>query len=141
MEKKKKTPRHQFILRLSDDVYKWLEEKAEELEISKNAIIAECIKQRINSEINTRKIKEKYDRKNIKTSFRINASKTESHNKKLCTVGLWISDNVHSWIEVKAEEYGISRDQIVSESIKQNIKLEINARQKREEYHRKKNLI
>ena len=61
-----------------------------------------------------------------------------TEKKRYVTVPLWISEEVLNWVEDKAEEREVSPDQIVSECIKKSIKREINARQKREEYHKKK---
>ena len=66
MTKKQKKPRHQFVVRIFDDLYKWVVEKAEERKVSKNIVITECIKRSIDYEINARKMKEKYHRKKNK---------------------------------------------------------------------------
>ena len=57
MTKKPKKPRHRLTIRIPEDLYNWVEEKAEEREVSQNIVITECLKRRINSEKKARKTK------------------------------------------------------------------------------------
>ena len=58
MTRKQKKPRRRFTVRIPENMYNWVEEKAEEREVSQNLIIIECIKRNIDYEINARKRKE-----------------------------------------------------------------------------------
>jgi len=50
MTEKRKKPRFQLTARIPEDLCKWVKEKAEEREVSRNVIINECLKRFINSE-------------------------------------------------------------------------------------------
>jgi len=131
--------RHRFTLRIADDLYDWIEKKAEEREVSQNIIINEYLRQKFYSETAAGKKRENYQRKNKENSERINASKIKYQKPKLHSVGLLISEEVYDWLEGRAEDNGVSRNKIISDAIIKSIKLEINARQKQEEYLRKNN--
>ena len=55
---KKKTPRHRVTIRIPEELYKWVERKAEEREVSQNLVILECIKRNIDCKIIVREAKE-----------------------------------------------------------------------------------
>ena len=63
---------------------------------------------------------------------------TKPKSKRIRTT-IRVSEEIYKWIDAKAQERDVSRNLIISEAIKRNIKSELNAMKKREDYEKKKN--
>jgi len=138
LAEKKKTPRHQFVARIPEDLFRRIQKKSFDLDMSQNFLIIECIRQSYESEPPEKRHR-KPERSARKNSGAMIIRKPERRNyRSEQSVSLLISEELLVQVTETAEKTGISPDRMISECIKKSRDREINSMIKQKEYYRKK---
>ena len=137
LAEKKKTPRHQFVFRVTDELFRRLQKKSFDLDMSLNFLIIECIRQSYESEPPEKIRKpERPAGENPGTMIIVKPEKRNYLSEQ--SVSLLISEELLVKLAETAEKTGISPDRMVSECIRKSKDREINSMIKQKEYYRKK---